>query len=174
MNRAPLSDEGENSIPVRDSAAPGARPGESPFRPQTSRSKHRILLVEDNPADVTLFHWALAEHGILDEVEVFTHGDVAMAFARREGLFQGDNLPEVIVLDLNLPGFDGMQILEVLRGDPLFNDIRIGIFSSSNDPRDRRRAVEMGADFHIEKPADLEGMHALASTVGDLLGGRFR
>jgi CheY-like chemotaxis protein len=139
-----------------------------------SVSPRRILLVEDNPADVALFHYALSEHGILDEVEVFDHGDVAMAFARREGRFQTDRLPDVIVLDLNLPGFDGLQILETLRANPLFNEIPIGIFSSSDDPKDRRRGMELGADFHIEKPVDLKGVEILASTVGELLAGRFR
>jgi DNA-binding response OmpR family regulator len=133
------------------------------------RPCHRIVLVEDNPADATLFRWALQEQGVRDEVEVFDHGDVAMAFARQEGLFQWDPPPDVVVLDINLPGYDGMQILGTIRKNPLFCRTQVGIYSSSDDPRDRYRAMEMGADFFIQKPADLDGLRSLAERVGAML-----
>ena len=133
------------------------------------RPCHRIVLVEDNPADATLFRWALWEHGVQEEVEVFDNGEVAMAFARQEGLFKNDPPPDIVVVDLNLPGYDGMQILGSLWKNPLFCRTEMGIYSSSDDPRDRFRAMELGADFYIQKPCDLEGLQALARRIGDLL-----
>jgi DNA-binding response OmpR family regulator len=136
---------------------------------QVVRPCGRIVLIEDNPADVSLFRWALEEQGIREEVEVFSHGDVAMAFARQRGLFRNDPPPDVIVIDLNLPGFDGLQILGAICRNPIFCRTEVGIYSSSDDPADRHRAMELGADFYIEKPVDMSGLRALAQRVGDLL-----
>jgi CheY-like chemotaxis protein len=127
------------------------------------------VLIEDNPADATLFRWALADSGISEEVEVFSHGDVAMAFARQDGLFRSDPPPDVIVVDLNLPGHDGFEILAVICRNPLFCRTEVGVYSSSDDPCDRRRAFELGVDFYIEKPADLQGLRSLAQRLGDAL-----
>jgi DNA-binding response OmpR family regulator len=129
----------------------------------------RIVLIEDNPADVTLFRWALWEHGIDAEIEEYSHGDVAMAFAQHQGGFRQDAPPDVVVVDLALPGHDGMQVLGALCKNPIFCRTEVGVFTSSTDPRDRARAMELGADFYIVKPMDLEGLKALAELIGEQL-----
>jgi CheY-like chemotaxis protein len=128
--------------------------------------KRRIVLVEDNPADVLLFRWALAEYGLDDEVEVVDHGDAAMEFARRERRRTSEPWPRVVLLDLKLPGHDGLEVLQAIRDNPAFRRTVVGIFSSSDDPRDRQHAMRVGAQFYIQKPADLQGVQTLADTIG--------
>ena len=139
--------------------------------PPAPTPRGRIVLIEDNPADVTLFRWALWEHGIEADIQEYSHGDVAMAFARQQGVFRKDAPPDVIVVDLALPGHDGMQILGALCKNPLFCRTEVGVFTSSTDPRDRLRAMELGADFYIVKPMDLQGLQALAEKIGEQLPG---
>jgi len=142
-------------------------------RERPLRAQRRILLVEDNPADVTIFQYALKERGSGDLVDVISHGDVAMEFAQREGVFRHDELlPDLIVLDINLPGFDGLQILGAIRKSDTFRDVPVGIYSSSDDPRDKYLAMEMGARFFIQKPMTLEGLESLATTITEVLASR--
>ena len=142
---------------------------------RAARASHRILLVEDNPADVTIFRYALKERGSSDQVDVIDHGDVAMEFAQREGCAgQDEPLPDLIVLDINLPGFDGLQILGAIRKSDAFRDVPVGIYSSSDDPRDKYLAMEMGARFFVQKPMTLEGLETLASTITEVLASRHR
>lgn len=68
----------------------------------------------------------------------------------------------MILLDINLPGPDGLEALDALRRHPLICRTEVGACSSSDDPRDRARAIEPGADFCLEKPVDPEGVRALA------------
>ena len=158
-----------------DEEAPAPSPDEAPLSagpaPAPRGPRGRIVLIEDNPADVTLFRWALWEHGIDAEIEEYSHGDVAMAFAQHQGGFRQDAPPDVVVVDLALPGHDGMQILGALCKNPLFCRTEVGVFTSSTDPRDRLRAMELGADFYIVKPMDLDGVKALAEKIGEQLPG---
>ncbi len=152
-----------------------SRAAEDPASILDRRTPRRILLVEDNPADVTIFRYALKERGNTDEVDVIDHGDVAMEFAQREGAFRPeDPVPDLIVLDINLPGFDGLQILGAIRKSDAFRDVPVGIYSSSDDPRDKYLAMEMGAWFYVQKPMTLEGLEALATTITEVLANRCR
>jgi DNA-binding response OmpR family regulator len=128
-----------------------------------------IVLIEDNPADVALFRWTLMEHDIKVEIEVISHGEVAMAFAMQVGGFSNEPPPSLVLIDIGLPGHDGLQVLGAIQKNPVFCRTEVGIYSASDDPRDRKRAMEMGADFFIEKPVDLPGVRALAGRVAELL-----
>ncbi len=129
----------------------------------------RIVLIEDNPVDAVLFRWALQERGVYDDLEVFDHGDVAMAFARQEGLFRNDPPPDVVLVDLALPGFDGMEVVESIRANLLFSRTEVWVYSASLDPGDRSRALQLGADSYIEKPKDLDELRSIAERLRDLM-----
>jgi CheY-like chemotaxis protein len=131
----------------------------------------RIVLIEDNPADATLFRWALRDRGVYEDLEVFDDGSVAMAFARQEGLFRNDPPPDVVVVDLALPGYDGMEVVESIRGNPLFSRTMVWVYSASLDPADRSRAIELGADSYIQKPKDLDELRTIAARFRDLMKG---
>ena len=125
---------------------------------------HRILVVEDNPADVYLIRSALAEHGIDAQVEVLSDGERARTFARdlQEGT---EAWPDLVLLDINLPKIDGLELLQRLSSAPC----PIIVMSSSQSPADRQQAIDNGAACYFWKPTDLDGFLHLGEIVGDLL-----
>lgn len=125
---------------------------------------HRILVVEDNPADVYLIRSALAEHTIDAEVEVLSDGERARTLARE--LQEGKaRWPDLVLLDINLPKIDGLELLQRLSSAPC----PIVVMSSSQSPADRQQALDHGAACYFWKPTDLDGFLHLGEIVGDLL-----
>jgi CheY-like chemotaxis protein len=111
----------------------------------------KILLVEDNEADVWLFKEAFRALNIDHELEIAPDG--AEAIVRLEpGAFT--RLPDVILLDINMPKVDGFQVLSFVRSHPQLCVIPVIILSSSRDERDVRRAHELGANSYLCKTTD--------------------
>ncbi len=128
----------------------GLRP--PPFhrhRPVTRRLK--ILLVEDNNADVWLFKEAFKALGAVHELE--TAKDGSEAIARLQERDPG-KLPDLILLDINMPKVDGFEVLTYIRGTSHLCVIPVIILSSSRDERDVRRAHELGANSYLCKNTD--------------------
>ena len=126
----------------------------------------QIVLVEDNPGDVHLIRLALRQAGVACEVRVLKDGEEGMALAHRQGA-HADRVPDLIVLDLNLPKHDGLEVLAALRADPVLAEVPVVVFSSSTSPRERARAEELGAAQFLAKPPDLDAF----LTVGSVLKG---
>jgi two-component system, chemotaxis family, response regulator Rcp1 len=131
---------------------------------EDSPMAHRILVVEDNPADVYLIRSALTEHSIHAEIEVVSDGERARTLARS---FQdgGSAWPDLVLLDINLPKIDGLELLQRLAAAPC----PIVVMSSSQSPNDRQQAIDHGAACYFWKPTDLDGFLHLGEIVGDLL-----
>jgi len=117
----------------------------------------RILLIEDNPADVVLTRMTLAESGRVHELLVIVDGEAALAYLR-----VASPLPDLILLDLNLPKVDGFSVLEQLRELPGVRKVPVAILTSSQICEDRDRAFRLGARIYLEKPASLSGYKNLA------------
>ena len=112
----------------------------------------RIVLVEDNPADVLLIRTALREKGIACELTCFEDGRKALkGLARR-----GGEAPDLILLDLNLPDTEGVEVLGKIRSMPRLLDVPVVILTSSESPSDMQRAARMGATRFLRKPSGLE------------------
>jgi two-component system, chemotaxis family, response regulator Rcp1 len=105
----------------------------------------KILLVEDNETDIWLFQEAFIALGIRHELEIVRDGERALA-RLREG-----PAPDVILLDINMPKFDGFEVLSAVRGHPKLSLIPVIMLSSSRDQRDIRRAHELGANSYLCK-----------------------
>ncbi|HKY32715.1 MAG TPA: response regulator [Candidatus Polarisedimenticolia bacterium] len=164
---------GKDKVRMAQLGSPRAsRPrGQAAGPPRSSpRAPRRILLIEDNPVDAMMLRVGLEERGIPFEMQVLHHGDVAMAFARREGTFSSQPLPDMILVDLNIPGYSGSEVLKQLSGTPAFRTVKIGVFTSSNDPRDEAFSRQNGAQFYLNKPMDLEGLDRLSERITRLLG----
>lgn len=116
----------------------------------------RILLLEDSPGDVRLVREGLREGGVVCELCVFETGKEALAFAFGEGEWQNAKRPHIIILDLNLPGADGAQILHRLKSDERTRAIPVIIFSSSGAEADIHRCYDLRANCYIKKPLDLD------------------
>jgi chemotaxis family two-component system response regulator Rcp1 len=125
----------------------------------------RILLGEDNPADVYLIRQALEENGITYSLQVAVHGGELMEVMTR----QPSGIPDLIVLDLNLPRHEGLEVLKMIRGSRDYSRVPVVILTSSDSPKDRVAASALGADCYIRKPSGLEEFMAIGQTLKDLL-----
>lgn len=127
----------------------------------------RLLIIEDNPADVRLFREALEFSGINVELNHFADGITAIATLQSTEEPRNPP-PDVIFLDLNMPRVSGFEVLEILRGTPAFDGIRIVVFTSSQSPADAERAAILKADRFVRKPTELrEFFSVVGSTVRD-------
>jgi CheY-like chemotaxis protein len=118
-----------------------------------------LLLVEDNEDDAFFLRRALKHAGISPEPIHVTDGRAAVAYLAGEGAYADRNahpLPAIIFLDLNLPYFTGLQVLEWIRGRPEFARIVVIALTSSSETVDLRRAYELGANSYVVKPASAD------------------
>lgn len=126
----------------------------------------RIVLVEDNPADVFLIKKALQERGIEFDLTCFEDGQKALeSFSRK-----GRNEPDLILLDLNLPKMDGIEVLRAIRDMPRLASVPVVILTSSESPKDKNRITLLGASRYIMKPSRLEDfLRDVGSGVEEIL-----
>lgn len=114
-----------------------------------------ILLVEDNPADVRLLQELFKEGRLANSVTALPDGDSALAYLRGKGKYAGAVKPDLVLLDLNLPGHDGRGILAEIRRDPLLARLPVAILSTSSAPEDSALGYDLGAVSYLVKPPDL-------------------
>ena len=128
-----------------------------------------VLLVEDNPPDVMLVRKALLEHGL--EFTLYAHSDAeqALAFIDRMGEAGDAPCPDVVLLDLNVPKGDGVELLNAVRNSPKCPDVPIIVISSSSAPQDHARMAQGGATRYFCKPIDLDQFLKLGSLVKEVL-----
>lgn len=122
------------------------------------RKKADILLVEDNPGDISLIKQAVAETEMHPEMHVVTDGFQALQYLKQEAPFEDAQKPSIIILDINLPGKDGPAVLSEVKADPSLAEIPVIVFSSSDSPRDISTCYELHANCYVVKPRDLYGM----------------
>jgi len=126
-----------------------------------------ILLAEDNPADVYLIREALREHGVDYPVRVVWDGKEVLQFISDAS--SGDHSLGLIILDLNLPRHDGIEVLQKLRETEGFAQVPVVVLTSSDSPRDRVVASELGAACYVRKPSSLEQFLSLGGIFKRLL-----
>ena len=122
-------------------------------------SDKTILLVEDNPDDVTLTLRALKKNNLLNEVIVARDGVEALDFLFCEGNYANrapEHLPELILLDLKLPKVDGLEVLKRIRAHGRTKLLPVVILTSSNEQSDIISGYELGVNSYIRKPVDFE------------------
>lgn len=134
-------------------------------RAETTVRPMHILLIEDNPADVELARQCFLESTIPNEVHAALNADTAFAFLRRTGPFTNAPRPDLILLDLNLPGIDGREILGVIKADPDLQLIPIVVLTTSDADSDVREAYRLHANSYLRKPVDLDEFLELADAV---------
>jgi CheY-like chemotaxis protein len=124
-----------------------------------------ILLAEDNPADVYLIREALREHSVTCALRVAADGKDVMTLLSADGALP----PDLIILDLNLPRHDGIEILQRVRATAGMAHIPVVVLTSSDSPRDRLVATQLGATRYIKKPSSLEQFLDLGAVFKELL-----
>jgi CheY-like chemotaxis protein len=127
-----------------------------------------VLLADDNPSDVYLLREALREHGVDCMLRVASDGEDALEII--SGQAPATRSISLIILDLNLPRHDGIEILRKLRESAILEHIPVVVLTSSGSPRDRSMANEIGATRYLSKPSNLEEFLGLGAIFKELLG----
>jgi len=128
-----------------------------------------VLLVEDNPADVYLIRELFREHGIDCAMRIASDGgEMLRIISSGQAQVEAQRLG-LIILDLNLPRHDGTEILRRLRASTEFAGVPVVVLTSSDSPRDRTVARELGATRYLQKPSNLEQFLSLGAVFKDLL-----
>ena len=122
-----------------------------------------ILLVEDRATDLDLTKRAFARHRLLNPVQVARNGEEALAYIRRWEA--GEPTPVCILLDLNLPKVNGLEVLRQIKSHPQFSAIPVIVLTTSSEDRDIRQAYELGCNSYIVKPVDFTKFVEVASQI---------
>ena len=128
-----------------------------------------ILLVEDNPDDELLTRRALKKSNICNEVVVARDGAEALDYLFATGVYEGRSLvtmPQVILLNLDLPKVDGLEVLRRIRSDERTKRLPSIILTSSEDQQDLVEGYDLGANGYIRKPLDLAQFRAAVQQLG--------
>ncbi len=114
-----------------------------------------VLLVEDNAGDVFLTTEAFKLGTIPTEIHVVGDGEAALDYLFGRGRYAGVILPDLVLLDLNLPRRDGREVLGVIKSDPILRHIPVIILSTSHADKDVTHAYEQHANCYLTKPSDV-------------------
>ena len=124
-----------------------------------------ILLVEGNLADIRLLQEVLKEANVLTHLSIVRDGTEALAFLRREGSYTQAVGPDLILLDLNLPGKPGLEVLAEVSTEPSLRRIPSVVLTSSQAEEDIVRSYELCANCYVIKPTDLDKFQQLVSLL---------
>jgi two-component system, chemotaxis family, response regulator Rcp1 len=113
-----------------------------------------ILLVEDSPTDIDLTREGLEMGKLTNNLKVIENGVDALAYLRREGEYSDAVRPDLVLLDLNLPGKDGRELLEDIKNDPDLMSIPVVILTSSKAEEDIARTYKLHANCYVTKPVN--------------------
>jgi CheY-like chemotaxis protein len=115
-----------------------------------------ILLVEDNPGDVRLTREALADAKVRNNLHVVNDGHEALKFLRQEDEYARSPRPDLVLLDLNLPGKNGMEVLAEIKADDTLRATPVVILTTSEAEEDVVKAYNLNANCYVAKPLDLD------------------
>lgn len=128
-----------------------------------------ILLVEDNPDDVKLTLRALNKSNILNEVVVANDGVRALDYLFGMGEHSGRDIsvmPQVILLDLNMPKLDGLEVLQKIRTDERTKLLPVVVLTTSSEDKDRIESYKLGANSYVRKPVDFNEFAKAVNQLG--------
>ncbi|MEU4810543.1 response regulator, partial [Nocardia fluminea] len=115
-----------------------------------------ILLVEDDPGDELMTREAFEDNKIGNTLHVVRDGQEALDFIYRVGAYADAPRPDLILLDLNLPKYDGRQVLEKIKADPELSHIPVVVLTTSAAEEDILRSYKLHANAYVTKPVDLD------------------
>jgi len=125
----------------------------------------QILLVEDSIADATLVAQLLQSQDVCHQLHTVNNGDDAVDFLWRRGRYADVPVPDIILLDLNIPRKSGLEVLADIKCDPLLKSVPVIVLTSSASQADVRHAYSFGANLYCRKPADLDETERLIQTL---------
>ena len=127
-----------------------------------------ILLADDNEDDLELETRALAQYRIANEIVVVRDGAEALDFLYRRGDFRdrSPSDPLVVLLDINMPRLNGLEVLEQMKAEPQLRQIPVVMLTSSRQGPDVERCYKLGANAYVVKPVDFAQFADAVKTIG--------
>lgn len=125
----------------------------------------QILLVEDSPSDAVLMREVLRETDSLKQLSVVKDGVEALKFLRQEKPYQEAPLPDLILLDLNLPKLDGKELLQEIKIDPVLRLIPVVVLTTSAATMDILKSYTYHANCYIIKPLELDEFIRIVQSI---------
>jgi len=126
-----------------------------------------ILIVEDNAADIRLTKEALKDSKIYNKIHVVEDGVEAMKFLKKEGDYKDVPIPDLVILDLNLPKKGGREVLQEIKGDKKLKKIPVVILTVSEAEEDVLDTYDRHANCYIRKPIDLNQFEKVVKSIED-------
>jgi len=124
-----------------------------------------ILLIEDNAGDVRLTIEALREGRVRNRLTVARDGVEALQVMRREGPHANARLPDLILLDLNLPRKDGREVLAEIKSDPALRRIPVVVLTTSQAEEDIVKSYDLHANCYVTKPVDFDSFISVIRSI---------
>lgn len=115
-----------------------------------------ILLVEDNEGDIILTTEAFKDMKLDNRISVVRDGEEALRFLKKEGEYMDASAPQLILMDINLPGIDGKQLLEMIKKDEELRDIPVVMLTCSDKDADISDCYDKQVNWYITKPIDYD------------------
>lgn len=126
-----------------------------------------VLLVEDDEDDVLLTKEALKDSKVIVSMAVAQDGDDALKMLRRQPPFENAPVPDLILLDLNLPRVSGREVLKELKADPVLKKIPVVVLTTSAADTDIVKCYDLGANCYITKPVDFEQFQRIIKVIDE-------
>ncbi len=126
-----------------------------------------VLLVEDDPGDELMTREAFEDNKIGNTLHVVRDGQEALDFLYRQGEHTNAPRPDLILLDLNLPKYDGRQVLERIKSDPDLAHIPVVVLTTSSAEEDILRSYRLHANAYVTKPVDLDQFVSAIQQIDD-------
>lgn len=123
--------------------------------PSVSTSQSSLLVIEDSDEDFAAFERIARRSSIQNPIYRCSEGDEALAFLRQIALAESESRPSMILLDLNLPGMDGREVLRQIKQDETLKTIPVVVFTTSSNPRDVEICYRQGVNGYLIKPIDV-------------------
>nr|WP_203609352.1 MULTISPECIES: response regulator [Streptomyces] len=125
------------------------------------------MLVEDDPGDELMTREAFEDNKIRNTLHVVRDGQEALDFLYRRGEYTEAPRPDLVLLDLNLPKYDGRQVLEQIKGDPELSLIPVVVLTTSSAEEDILRSYKLHANAYVTKPVDLDQFIAAVRQIDE-------
>jgi CheY-like chemotaxis protein len=127
----------------------------------------QVLLVEDDPGDELMTREAFEDNKIRNTLHVVRDGEEALDFLYRANQYTEAPRPDLILLDLNLPKYDGRQILEQIKSDPELSHVPVVILTTSSSEEDILRSYKLHANAYVTKPVDVDQFIAAVRQIDE-------
>ncbi len=132
-----------------------------------SKTKHDILIIEDNQSDAILMQEAIKETMMENKVTIMNEATEAIKYLNQKDEYANAPRPDLILMDLKMPSFNGFEFLQIIKKDPRFSAIPVIVLTGSDDETDITQAYKLMANCFVVKPVNFVKYKRVVSVIND-------